>query len=256
MRITRMHKSTWSYKPRPRRDDTQLRAAILELAAKRRRFGHERIYTMLRRAGWKDNIKRIRRIYREEGLSLRLKRRKKLSAIARVPMPAAIRPNETWSMDFVHDRLASERAFKCLTIVDEYTRESLAIEVDFGISGERVSRVLAQLIELRGKPRAIRSDNGPEFSGNWMDAWAYERGLKLDFIAPGRPTQNAFIESFNGRFREECLNENQFKSIVEAQVVIEAWRKDYNEVRPHGSLKGLTPLEFASKQTKEPCPVY
>ena len=255
MRITRMHKSTWSYKPRPKRDDSHLRQAILELAAKRRRFGHERIYTMLRRAGWKDNLKRVRRIYREEGLSLRLKRRKKLSAVARVPMPAAARPNQTWSMDFVHDRLASERMFKCLTIVDEFTRECLAIEVDAGISGERVSRVLGQLIELRGQPDAVRSDNGPEFAGNWMDAWAYERGLRLDFIAPGKPIQNAYIESFNGRFREECLNENQFRSLIEAQVVIEAWRKDYNEERPHGSLNGLTPSEFAAKQTTKACPV-
>lgn len=152
-------------------------------------------------------------------------------------------------MDFVHDRVVSGRVLKCLTIVDEFTRECLAIEVDSGLNGARVTRVLDGLIELRGKPLAIRSDNGPEFAGNATDAWAYQRGVKLDFIQPGKPTQNAYIESFNGRFREECLNENQFQTMVEAQVVIEAWRKDYNEERPHGSLKGLTPSEFAERHT-------
>lgn len=150
-------------------------------------------------------------------------------------------------MDFVHDRLASGRVFKCLVVVDEYSRECLAIEVDFGISGERVIRVLDRLIELRGKPEAIRSDNGPEFAGNALDAWAYRTGVKLDFIQPGKPTQNAYCESFNGKFREECLNDNQFQAVVEAQVVIEAWRVDYNEERPHSSLNGLTPSEFAAK---------
>lgn len=248
-RVAGLCRRTWQYKPRKKRDDTALRQAVLQIAEQRRRFGQDRIYLMLRRQGWKDNAKRVRRIYREEGLSLRLKRRKKSSAVIRVPMQPADRPNHTWSMDFVHDRLASGRALKCLTIVDEFTRESLGIEVDFGLSGERVSRVLDGLIELRGKPEAIRSDNGPEFAGNWMDAWAYQRGLKLAFIQPGKPTQNAYIESFNGRFREECLNENQFQTVVEAQVVIEAWRKDYNDERPHGSLNGLTPSEFAERHT-------
>lgn len=211
---------------------------------------------MLRRAGWKDNVKRVLRVYREEGLSLRPKRRRKFAAIARVPMPAAAKANQTWSMDFVHDRLVSDRVFKCLNIVDEHTRECLAIEVDGGMSGVRVTRVLEQLIELRGRPESIRSDNGPEFAGKTMDEWAYQRGIRLDFIQPGKPTQNAFVESFNGRFREECLSENRFQSLVEAQVVIEAWRKDYNEVRPHGSLKGLTPSEFAAKLTNESCPVH
>lgn len=248
-RVAGLCRITWQYKPRKKRDDTALRQAILRIAEQRRRFGQDRIYLLLRRQGWKDNNKRVRRIYREEGLSLRLKRRRKMSAMARVPMPPASRPNQAWSMDFVHDRLAWGRAFKSLTIVDEFTRESVAIEVDFGLSGERVTRVLDGLIELRGKPESIRSDNGPEFAGNAMDAWAYQRGLKLDFIQPGKPTQNAYIESFNGRFREECLNENQFQTLVEAQVVIEAWRKDYNEERPHGSLNGLTPREFAERHT-------
>jgi putative transposase len=248
-RITGLCRATWTYKPKSKRDDTPLREAILRIAAKRRRFGQERIHIVLRREGWKDGIKRVRRIYREEGLSLRLKRRRKLSAGVRVPMPAADRPNHTWSMDFVHDKLVSNRSLKCLTIVDEFTRECLAIEVDTGLNGSRVTRVLDQLIEVRGKPIAIRCDNGPEFASNKTDAWAYAGGLRLQYIQPGRPTQNAFIESFNGRFREECLNENQFQTLIEAQVVIDAWRKDYNEERPHGSLKGLTPSEFAARHT-------
>lgn len=248
-RVTRLCRQTWQYRPRKKRDDSALRQAILEIAQQRRRFGQDRIYLMLRRRGWRDNVKRVRRIYREEGLSLRLKRRRKHSAATRVPMAPASGPNQAWSMDFVHDRLANGRAFKCLTLVDEFTRECLAVEVDFGLPGYRVTRVLDGIMELRGRPRSVRSDNGPEFASNVMDAWAYQRGVKLDFIQPGRPTQNAYIESFNGRFREECLNENQFQTLVEAQVVIESWRNDYNNERPHGSLNGLTPREFADQHT-------
>lgn len=246
-RVVGLSRSTWQYRANRKRDDEPLKAAIRKIAEKRRRFGQERILLVLRREGWKDNHKRVSRVYGELGLSLRLKRRQKRSASVRVPMPAATGPNQAWTMDFVHDRLASGRVFKCLTVVDEFTRECLAIEVDFGLTGERVTRVLDRLIEQRGKPAGIRSDNGPEFAGNALDAWAYRQGVKLDFIQPGKPTQNAFIESFNGRLREECLNDNQFQTLVEAQVVIEVWRKDYNEERPHGSLNGLTPSEFAGK---------
>jgi len=224
-----------------------LKAAIRKVAERRRRFGQDRVYMVLRREGWPDNYKRVRRVYRELGLSLRVKRRQKRSAAVRVPMPAALRPYQNWAVDFVHDRLASGRVIKCLVVVDEYSRLCLAIEVDFGISGGRVARVLDRLVELYGKPEGIRSDNGSEFAGNAMDAWAYRMGVKLDFIQPGKPTQNAYCESFNGRFREECLNDNQFQMLVESQVVIEAWRKDYNEERPHGSLNGLTPSEFAAR---------
>ncbi len=244
-----MNRSTWQYRSHRKRDDEPLKAAIRKIAEKRRRFGQERILLVLRREGWRDNHKRVSRVYGELGLSLRLKRRQKRSASVRVPMPAAMGRNQAWTMDFVHDRLTSGRVFKCLTVVDEFTRECLAIETDFGLAGERVTRVLDRLVELRGKPAGIRSDNGPEFAGNALDAWAYRQGVKLDFIQPGKPTQNAFIESFNGRLREECLNDNQFQTLVEAQVVIEAWRKDYNEERPHGSLNGLTPSEFAAKLT-------
>lgn len=242
-------RATWQYRSDKKRDDAPLKAAICKVAERRRRFGQRRVFLMLRREGWPDGRHRISRVYRELGLSLRSKRRRKRAASVRVPMPAASRPYQTWSIDFVHDRLASGRVLKCLVVVDEYSRVCMAVEVDFGISGERVIRVLDRLIELYGKPEAIRSDNGPEFAGNAMDAWAYRTGVKLDFIQPGKPTQNAFCESFNGRFREECLNDNQFQALVEAQVVIEAWRKDYNEERPHSSLNGLTPSEFAARLT-------
>lgn len=202
---------------------------------------------MLRRQGWKVNHKRVHRIYVEERLSLRLKKRKKSAAAVRVPLPVPTGPNQVWSMDFVWDTLRGTKRIKLLTIVDDFTRECLAIEVDFGISGKRVSQVLDRLMEIRGKVGGVRSDNGPEFIGDALDGWAYERGVKLDFIRPGKPNENAFIESFNGRLREECLNDNQFLTLVEAQTIIEAWRRDYNEERPHGSLNGLTPREFAER---------
>lgn len=193
------------------------------------------------------NRKRVSRIYREERLSLRLKRRRKRSASVRVPFPVPTRPNEVWALDFVHDRLAGGRAFKALVIFDEFTREVLAIIVDFGIGGKRVTEELAKLIDYRGKPDALRMDNGPEFVSNDVDAWAYHNGVKLDFIRPGKPNENAMVESFNGRFRDECLNDNQFRTLIEAQIIIETWRKDYNNERPHGSLDGKTPTEFAEE---------
>lgn len=193
------------------------------------------------------NIKRVRRIYNDEKLSLRLKRRQKRAAAVRVPLPVPTGPNQAISIDFVWDRLSCGRRLKMLTVVDDFTRECLAIRVDFGINGKAVTQVLDAIIELRGKFLGARMDNGAEFAGDEVDAWAYERGIRLDFIQPGKPNQNAYIESFNGRFREECLNDNQFRTLIEAQVVIEAWRKDYNDGRPHSSLDGQTPSEFAAR---------
>jgi putative transposase len=249
--LTRLCRATWQYKPKPESaENVALRVRIRELAAQRRRFGAFRIWRMLRRQKWPVNIKRVERIYREEELSLRLKRRKKQAAAARVPLPAPTAPNQVWSMDFVWDTLRSGRRLKILTIVDDFTRECLAIEVDFGLNGKRVVQILDRLFEARGKAAALRMDNGPEFTGNAMDGWAYDNGVQLDFIRPGKPNENAFIESFNGRLREECLNDNQFLTLVEAQTIIEAWRKDYNEERPHSSLDGLTPSEFAERHKK------
>lgn len=249
-RIVGLNRATWQYEPKPESSlNKALRVKIREIAAQRRRFGSFRIWQMLIRQGWTINKKRVQRIYVEEKLSLRSKRRIKRAAAVRVPLPVPTGANQVWSIDFVWDWVQSGRRLKMLTVVDDFTHECLAIEVDFGIRATRVSQVLERLVELRGKVGAIRSDNGSEFAGNVMDAWAYGAGIKLDFIRPGKPNDNAFVESFNGKFRDECLNENRFRTLIEAQVIIEAWRKDFNEERPHRTLNGLTPIEFARIQT-------
>jgi len=222
-----------------------LRERMRALAEQRPRFGYRRLHVLLRREGFAVNRKRVHRIYRLEGLAVRRRRRKRV-AVPRRPMPTPHQVNERWSMDFVHDALSDGRTFRCLTVVDDHSRESLAIEVDSSLPGRRVIRVLEQLAECRGLPRGIVVDNGPEFAGQALDAWAHERGVALDFITPGRPVENAFIESFNGRFRDECLNEHWFRSLEEAQQVIEDWRLDYNDVRPHSALGDRTPSEFAA----------
>jgi putative transposase len=248
--LVKLCRATWQYAPKPESAlNKALRVRICEIAAKRRRFGSYRIWRLLRREGLKVNKKRVQRIYVEEKLSLRLKRRKKQASAVRVPLPKPTGPNQVWSIDFVWDWLRVGRRLKMLTVVDDFTRECVAIEVNFGLNGKAVTQVFDRLFELRGKVLGIRSDNGPEFASNEMDAWAYSNGVKLDFIRPGKPNENAFIESFNGRLREECLNDNQFLTLVEAQTIIEAWRKDYNDERPHSSLDGLTPREFAEKHT-------
>lgn len=194
------------------------------------------------------NRKLVYRIYREEKLSLRVRKRKRIAALVRVPLPTPEKPNVRWSMDFVSDQLGSTgRRFRCLTIVDDFSRECLAIEVDTSLPGSRVARVLERLAITRGLPQAIVVDNGPEFTGQSMDAWAFEKGIKLDYIRPGKPVENAYIESFNGKFRDECLNEHWFVTLREAQVRIEAWREDYNCHRPHSSLGDLTPEQFAAQ---------
>ena len=195
---------------------------------------------MLKREGLVVNHKRTERIYSEEELALRRKRRRK--GVAET-VPSPVRPNQRWSMDFVSDSTVAGRRFRTLAIVDDYSRECPAIEVDISLGGARVVGVLERLAETRGLPEVITVDNGPEFAGKAMDEWAYRRGIKLSFIRPGKPVENAFAESFNGRLRDECLN--WFMSVRHAREVIEDWRQDYNEVRPHSSLKGKTPREFA-----------
>jgi putative transposase len=203
---------------------------------------------MLQREGLIINHKRTERIYREEGLSLRLKRReKKKAAVARVKVPQAERANQRWSMDFAADSTCGGGRFRALAIVDDYSRECPAIEVDSSIPGARVVGVLERLAGTRGLPQAITMDNGPEFAGRALDEWAYRRGVKLNFIRPGKPVENAYAESFIGRLRDECLNENWFSNVKEARDTIETWRRDYNEVRPHSSLGNLSPREFISK---------
>jgi putative transposase len=201
---------------------------------------------MLKREKLVINHKRTEQIYREEGLALRRKKRRKGAAGARAVIPAAVRPNEHWSMDFVSDSIVTGRRFRALTIVDNYTRECPAIEVDTSLGGARVVNVLERLSETRGLPEVITIDNGPEFAGKALDEWAYRKSIKLNFITPGKPVENAYAESFNGRLRDECLNTNWFMNLKQARNIIEDWRRDYNEVRPHSSLKNMTPMEYAN----------
>jgi putative transposase len=241
--LVELDRNTLRYRSR-RPDDRLLRTRIREIAEAKRRYGCPRIYVRLRREGWMVNHKKVERLYREEGLSLRRRKRRKYTAVPRVALPKPNRPGRCYAMDFVHDRLATGRRFKCLTMTDPYSKEVPVIEVDSSIGGERVCRILDRLFAARPLPDVFMLDNGPEFSGHALDAWAFQRGVALHFIQPGKPVQNAFIESFNGKFRDECLNEHWFVTLQEAQVVIEAWRREYNEERTHSTLGDVTPMEF------------
>jgi len=239
-------RSSMYYQPQPR-DDGPLRIALREKTRERKRWGYRRLIVLLRRDGWADNHKRIERIYREEGLQVP-KRRKRKTAYRRKEKPAApARMNDRWSMDFVHDVTAQGRKLRMLNIVDDFTRECLWIETDTSLNGERVKRVLGCLIDLRGRPGRLVMDNGPEFTGHVLDQWSYDTGIPLDFIEPGKPQQNGYVESFNGKLRDECLNEHWFADVAEAREIIEEWRVDYNEQRPHSSLNYLVPAEFAAR---------
>lgn len=244
--VAGLWRSSFQYRPH-RRPDTELRQRMREIAEKRKRFGSPRILVMLRREGWKDNHKRVERIYGEENMALRRRKRRKKYVGTRIPMPKPSRPNQNLSMDFVQDRLTNGRKIRALTLVDDFARESPAIEVDTSMGGRRVVRVLDRLVERRGVPEVITIDNGTEFDGRAMDEWAFKNKVRLNFITPGKPNENAYIESFNGRFRDECLNENLFETLDEARDIIEKWRIDYNEERPHSSLENLTPMEFIKR---------
>jgi len=243
-----VHRSPVRYVSR-RAPDTALREKRRALAEAHPRWGVPRLVWLLRRQGVPDNYKRIERLYREEGLAVRRRRRKRV-AQPRVERPAPTGPNERWSMDFVRDTLSSGRAFRALTLVDEFTRECLHIEVDTSLPGLRVARVLEQLALTRGLPRSIVVDNGPEFAGRALDELAHRRGVALAFIQPGKPVQNCYIESFNGRLRDECLNVHWFLSLADARRQIEAWRASYNVARPHRGLAGRTPEEFAREHAR------
>jgi putative transposase len=223
-----------------------LRQRLRELAAVRVRFGYRRLTVLLKREGWRVNAKRIYRLYVDEGLTVRTTPRKRLASRARVPAPAPTCPNERWSMDFVSARLADGRWFRTLTVLDVYTREALALVADRSLTGVKVAATLTPLVRRRGAPVAITVDNGGEFVSRAMDAWAYAHDVRLEFIRPGKPVENAFIESFNGRLRDECLNVHVFASTIEAQRVLDTWRDDYNYVRPHSSLQDRTPVEMGT----------
>ena len=219
----------------------------------RRRWGYRRLLVLLRRDGVADNHKRIYRLYRSEGLQVRQRRRRKQRVVRGTERPTApAQPNERWSLDFVHDRLANGRALRLLTVHDDYTRECLWIEADTSLSGPRVARVLDYVAELRGKPTSLITDNGPEFAGLALERWAHDRQVQHRFITPGKPSQNGFIESFNGKLRDECLNENEFINLQHARELIETFREDYNHCRPHSSLGDLTPAAFAGQKIAGP----
>lgn len=239
-----MVRSSFRYQASPRADDETLRARLYDLAMERRRFGYRRLHALLRREGCMVNHKRVYRLYVEDHLCVRQRRSKHRVAMERLPLTAATFARQSWSVDFVSDALATGRRFRTLNVVDDYTREAMAIEVDTSLSGARVTRVLDKLRMECGLPQQIRSDNGPEFVSRAVEQWSYESGVKWRFIEPGRPMQNGYVESFNSRFRDECLNENWFTTLADARVSIEQWRQDYNHARPHSSLGYRTPTEF------------
>lgn len=245
-RVVGLSRSRWHYQlQRPERDRA-VRARLCELAAARPRFGYRRLHLLLQREGVRVNHKRVYRLYREERLLVRPRPRRKHVAVARVPLAPPRQPNERWGMDFIHDACADGRRFRCLTMVDEYTRECPVIEVDTSLPAARVIGVLDQLAGHRGLPRSLVVDHGPEFISRALDLWAYRRGIALAFIRPGKPVENAYVESFHSRFRDECLSAHWFETLTDARFQIEHWRQDYNEVRPHTSLAGRTPAEFAT----------
>ncbi len=237
-------RGTCRYEAVTRPANDELRRKVRELAMVRRRFGYRRLHALLRREGWAVNHKRVYRLYVEEKLWVRKRNRRRRVAVPRAPMLTPTKVNQVWSMDFVTDALGSGRRFRTLNITDDFSREAPAIEVDTSLGGVRVARVLDRLKLERGLPRQIRSDNGPEFNSKAVEQWAYQNGVDWCFIEPGKPIENAYIESFNARFRDECLNENWFTSLGDARQKIEEWRQDYNQRRPHSSLGYRTPEEY------------
>src|ERR1700730_3571947 len=250
LQIMRMSPSALRYEPRADRNQA-VRERIIALAQRHRRYGVGMIHLKLRQAGGEPiNYKRVERLYQLEKLHIRRRRRKKIPVSDRQPL---IRPglaNEVWSMDFVFDRIASGRTLKCLVIVDDATHEAGAVVPEHPIGGDHLTRILDGICSQRGKPTVIRSDNGPEFTGKAMLTWAHRHGITLRLIEPGKPNQNAYVESLNGRFRDECLNEHWFTSLAHARAVIEAWRSEYNQERPKKSLGGLSPAAYAKQLAK------
>lgn len=246
LRIVGMSASAYRYQPAPDRN-LALREQIVALAHRHRRYGAGMIYLKLRQAGQQVNHKRVDRLYAEAGLQVRRRKRKKVPVSDRQPLGRPQKANQVWSMDFVFDRTAEGRVIKCLTVVDDATHEAVAVVPERAIGGHALTRILDRLAIQRGLPQAIRTDNGREFCGRAMLTWAHARSVRLFLIQPGKPNQNAYIESFNGRLRDECLNEHWFVSLAHAKVEIETWRREFNEGRPKKSLGGLTPSAYAAQ---------
>jgi putative transposase len=246
LRVIAMSASAYRYKPAADRN-CDLRKKIITLAQRHRRYGAAMIYLKLRQAGEMVNHKRVERLYVQAGLQVKRRKRKKVALAERHPLERPTMPNQLWSMDFVFDRTAEGRSIKSLTVIDDATHEAVAIVAERALGGHQLVRILEQLARTRGLPKAIRTDNGKEFCSRAMVSWAHARGVQLFLIEPGKPNQNAYIESFNGRFRDECLNEHWFTSLTHARVVVESWRREYNEARPKKALGGLTPAAYAQR---------
>ena len=241
------------YEP-TRLDDAGLRVRLRELAGERRRFGYRRLGYLLAREGLVPNHKKLLRIYREEGLKVRRRGGRKRALGTRAPMTMPQGPNQRWSLDFVSDAFACGRRFRILCVVDDFTRECLALVADTSLSGARVARELDGVLAARGKPLTVVSDNGTELTSTSILRWSQERHIEWHYIAPGKPTQNAFVESFNGRLRDECLNETLFTSLAHARSILAAWKHDYNTVRPHSKLGGRTPAEISCQRGRGHAP--
>ena len=244
LRVVSMSPSAYRYEPASDRNCV-LKEKIIALAQRHRRYGAGMIYLKLRQAGEIVNHKRVERLYAQAGLQVKKRKRKKIPLSERHPLARPTTPNQVWSMDFVFDRTAEGRSIKSLTVVDDATHEAVAIVPERALGGHQLVRILEQLAITRGLPKAIRTDNGKEFCSRAMLMWAHARSVQLFLIEPGKPNQNAYIESFNGRFRDECLNEHWFTSLQQARVIVETWRREYNEERPKKSLGGLTPSAYA-----------
>ena len=244
LRVVSMSPSAYRYEPASDRNCV-LKEKIIALAQRHRRYGAGMIYLKLRQAGEIVNHKRVERLYAQAGLQVKKRKRKKIPVSERHPLARPTTPNQVWSMDFVFDRTAEGRSIKSLTVVDDATHEAVAIVPERALGGHQLVRILEQLASTRGLPKAIRTDNGKEFCSRAMLTWAHARSVQLFLIEPGKPNQNAYIESFNGRFRDECLNEHWFTSLQQARVIVETWRREYNEERPKKSLGGLTPSAYA-----------
>jgi putative transposase len=242
-RVVGVSRSTWRYRSQAQ-DQTVLRLRLRDLAATRVRYGYRRLHVLLKREGWQVTHKRVDRLYREEGLGIRIKRKKKRTCVPRVMPAPAQRPQERWSMDFLTDSLADGRRFRVLTLVENVSRVSPAIEADFSLTGERVVTTLEGLQQTIGAPARLAIDNGPEFISKALDTWAYRNGVQLEFSRLGKPTDNAFAESFNARFRDECLNQHWFASLEEVRTIVEGWRIEYNTERPHRALGQQTPAAW------------